>query len=60
MKSLVKYMIISMFIGGSLPLIFHPLGITVFGSANDFLMHILGALIAGLIVFGIWKLKKLK
>ena len=58
MKSLLKYMIIGAIIGGLLPAILHPLGITSFISIEDILMHFIGMLFGTLIGLIIWRTNK--
>lgn len=58
MNSLFKYMLIGAIIGGILPAILHPLGITIFISVEDILMHFIGMLFGALIGLIIWRTNK--
>ena len=45
MKRILKYIVIGMIVGGSLPVILHPLEITVLASAGDIVVHTASAMV---------------
>lgn len=57
MKAVLKYLMVGVVVGGLLPVIFHPLGITVFGSIEDVSAHTIGVIIGVIASLIIYKIK---
>jgi Ca2+/Na+ antiporter len=57
MKRIFKHLAVGAIIGGLLPAIFHPLGITVLTSMEDVSAHAIGVIIGVIVSLIIFKIK---